>query len=91
MALETAIEVTVCDTAREEGWFVRKLAWVGRRGGCDRFFAKNGRVVLIEFKRPGGKTSAGQERELKALQAAGVECHVVDNPLTAYRILGIKR
>jgi hypothetical protein len=91
MGLESAIEDLVCDDAEADGWYVNKLKWIGKRGALDRFFAKNGRVVLIEFKRPGGKTSAGQERELKALQAAGVECHVVDNPLTAYRILGIKR
>lgn len=91
MGLETSIEGLVCDDAEADGWFVRKLAWTGRRGGCDRFFAKNGRVVLIEFKKPGGKTSANQESELDALKAAGVECYVLDNPLSAYRILGIKR
>lgn len=91
MALESAIENLVCEKAKKAGWFCRKLQWAARRGGCDRFFAKDGRVVLMEFKKPGGALSANQEKELAALTAAGVECYVVDNPLTAYRILGIER
>lgn len=91
--LEDAIEGLVVDEAEADGWYVNKVKWLGRRGAPDRLFAKAGRVVLIEFKRPGkiGNTSTGQNRELKLLKAAGVECHVIDNPLTAYRILGIQR
>lgn len=87
--IESPIESLVCDVAEENGWLVRKLRWIGRRGGPDRFFAKNGRVVLIEFKAPGETAKHGQGKELLALAAAGVEVHQCDNPLTAFRILGI--
>lgn len=87
--IESPIESLVCDVAEKDGWLVRKLRWIGRRGGPDRFFAKNGRVVLIEFKAPGETAKAGQGKELRALAAAGVEVHQCDNPLTAFRILGI--
>jgi hypothetical protein len=87
--IEAPIEDWACDEAEKAGWLVRKLKWVGRRSGCDRFFAKDGRVLLIEFKRPGGKPNPGQEREIARLQAAGVEVHVVDNPLAALRILEV--
>lgn len=88
--IESPIESLVCDEAEADGWLVRKLRWIGRRNGPDRFFAKNGRVVLIEFKAPGKTAKGGQSNELLALAAAGVEVHQCDNPLTAFRILGIE-
>lgn len=93
MGLEAVIEEVVCDDARADGWVVKKCKFIGERGALDRLFAKDGRVVFIEFKAPGkkGNTSTGQNRVMEELQGAGVECHVVDNPLAAYRILGIKR
>jgi len=86
---EATYEGIVVDAAEADGWLVRKLAWVGRRNGPDRFFAKDGRVVLIEFKRPGGSARAGQDKEVAALKAVGVEVHVVDNHLKALRLLGV--
>lgn len=88
--IESPIEDWVCGKAESAGWLVRKLQWVGRRNAPDRFFAKDGRVVLIEFKRPGKGARVGQEKEITALQAAGVEVHVVDNPLAGLRVLGVE-
>jgi len=87
--IEAPIEEWVCDRAEQAGWLVRKLKWIGRTSACDRFFAKDKRVVLIEFKRPGKATTGPQQREIKRLRDAGVEVHVVDNPLGALRVLGI--
>lgn len=87
--IEAPIEEWVCSKAEEAGWLVRKLSWIGRRSGCDRFFAKDGRVLLMEFKRPGGKANPTQEREIARLKTAGVEVHVVDGPLSALKILGV--
>ncbi len=87
--IESPIEQLVADKAEAAGWLVRKLKWIGRRGGPDRFFAKAGRVVLIEFKKPGEAAKAGQDKELTRLQQAGVEVHQCDNPLSALRILGV--
>lgn len=86
---EATYEGIVVDAAEADGWLVRKLAWIGRRNGPDRFFAKDARVVLIEFKRPGAGARKGQDKEITALKAAGVEVHVVDNHLKALRILGV--
>lgn len=88
--LESPMEEWVCEKAEAAGWFVRKLKWLGRRNGPDRFFAKDSRVVLIEFKRPDGEPRPGQEREIDRLKAAGVEAYSVNNPLRALRILGIE-
>ena len=86
---ESAIEGKVCHDAEAEGWFQRKLSWIGRTGAPDRFFAKEGRVVLIEFKAPGEVPRADQVREHKRLRAAGVEVHVVDNVADGHRVLGL--
>lgn len=87
--IESPIEDLVCEKAESTGWIVRKLKWVGRRNGMDRFFLKDGRIVLIEFKRPDGKPRATQQREIDLFQSAGAEVYVIDNPLTALRILGV--
>lgn len=87
--IEAASEELACEMAEEAGWFVRKLQWVGRRNAPDRFFAKGGRVVLIEFKAPGEKPRPGQDREIDRLRAAGVEVYVCDNSLAALRHLGV--
>lgn len=93
MGLESTIEDLCCDDAKAAGWMVKKISFPGSRGALDRMFIKNGRVVFIEFKRPGKlkNTSTGQNDTIKDLIAAGAECHVVDTPLAVYRILGIKR
>lgn len=87
--IESPIENLVRDRAQAAGWTVRKLKWLCRRGGPDRFFAKDGRIVLIEFKRPGKDVVGNQSTEIKELRAAGVEVYVCDNPLTALRHLGV--
>ena len=77
--LEKDIERTVCRVAREEGWYVRKFTSPAHRSVPDRLFIKRGRVVFIEFKRPGGKTTPGQDREIERLRAAGVAVYVCDS------------
>ena len=47
---EYYIEDNVVAAAEADGWFSRKLQWVGRDGAPDRLFVKLGRVVFIEFK-----------------------------------------
>lgn len=87
--IESPIEEWVADQAAAAGWVVRKLKWIGRRNAPDRFFAKDGRIVLIEFKRSSGGDRTKQDREIKVLRDAGVEVHVVDNPLAGLRVLGV--
>lgn len=87
---EATYEGIVVDAAIADGWIARKLKWIGRRNGPDRFFAKDGRVVLMEFKRPGESARTGQDKEITALSEAGVEVHVVDSHLKALRILGVR-
>lgn len=88
--VEASVELTVAHKAEKAGWFVRKLAWLGRKGGQDRFFLKDGRHVFIEFKDRGKPEQPLQAMNREKMQAQGAECHVVDNVPDGLRILGIQ-
>lgn len=86
--LECEIEDDVVIFAVNRGWLVRKLVVRGRRGSPDQWFFKDGRLVIIEFKRPvSGRMSGNQERERKRLAKAGWTVHVVDDRDTACMLL----
>lgn len=74
--LERDIESKACEWARAAGWLVYKFTSPSRRSVPDRMFIQGGRVVFIEFKRPGGELTSGQTREIERLLVAGVEVHV---------------
>lgn len=87
--LETSIEETVEHVATLHGWLVRKIKWLGRRAAPDRLFAKGGRFIFIEFKRPDEKPTIQQAREHKRLLDAGFEIHTCDSVVSALRVLGL--
>lgn len=65
--------------ARENGWFVRRVQWIGRVGAPDAVFAKAGVTLWIEFKDEGKDTTLMQDREHKRMMAAGMKIFVVCN------------
>lgn len=61
-------------TAISRGWMVRSLKWEGRRNAPDRMYAKEGRVVFVEFKRSEKEeVRAAQEREQEIMREYGLE------------------
>lgn len=86
---EIAIENAVVEEAKADGWLVRKMSYLGRVGCPDRWFLKNGRFVIIEFKKPGGPVRASQKKEIPRLIAFGAEVHVIDNIDDARIALGL--
>jgi hypothetical protein len=76
--LEYEVEIPACAFAQECGWLHRKMQWIGRRGAPDDFFARDGKVMLVEFKRPGRDLDPHQQLEVNRLRAVGVTVHVVD-------------
>lgn len=86
---ESAIERKHREIAIAAGWYVEKVVSVGRGGFPDRFYAKAGRVVLIEWKSPGEKPRPQQLLRHKQLRAAGVEVYVIDNIADANVVLHI--
>lgn len=89
MTLESEIEIPCCRMAEEHGWLRRKLQWVGRRDAPDDLFARDGEIVLVEFKAPGEKPRETQIREHKRFAAVGVKVHVIDNVRAFKRLMGI--
>lgn len=87
--LESAVERRHRQDAVLAGWFVEKIERTSRGGFPDRFYAKDGRVVLMEWKRLGGRVSPQQFLRHQELRAAGVEVHVVYTIGEANRVLGI--
>lgn len=89
MKTESEIEQKHRRIAMENGWFVEKIEKTSRGGFPDRFYAKNGWVILLEWKRPGGVVSKQQKLRHEQLRKAGVEVYVVFSIEEANRILGI--
>ncbi|WOE76369.1 hypothetical protein [Alterisphingorhabdus coralli] len=77
--LEAEIEDDVTIFATNRGWLVRKMVYPGRRGCPDRWFFKRGRLVIIEFKRPGEPPTGNQEREHVRFFEQGFHVHVLSD------------
>lgn len=83
---ESYIEKKVCKRATDHGWLCRKFASPGQRAVPDRFFAKGGRVILVEFKDTGKKPSKLQLFEHTRFRDHGVEVYVIDNVEDGYAL-----
>lgn len=73
------VQKPVVRYARSKGWLAWKMEIVGINGCPDYFFFRAGRVVIIEFKKPGKPRRKQQELRAADLAAAGFEAHLVDN------------
>lgn len=78
--LEIDEEATAVAWAENNGWIVRKMQYVGRRGCADRFFFGYGQIIMIEFKRlkdgVRSETSENQSIEHRRLIEVGCPVHV---------------
>lgn len=72
---ESKVEAHLVRLVQLHGGEIRKLQWVGRAHGQDRFVALNG-AWLVELKRPGQVERPGQVRERERLVKNGVRCRV---------------
>lgn len=78
--LEKDIEAAVCKYAKECGCLVYKFTSPQRRSVPDRLLLlPGGLTVFIEFKRPGGKLTPGQERERDRIRGQGHLWFLVDD------------
>ena len=75
--LEADLERRHREIARANGWVAEKIVKTGRGGFPDRFYAKAGRVVLLEWKRPKGRTTKQQLLRHQELRDAGIEVRTV--------------
>jgi hypothetical protein len=77
MAREHVVEGDVVDWAEKNGWLAWKLIIAGVRGSPDRWFFKDGRVVIMEFKKIGEHPEGQQLRRHRELAKAGHTVHIV--------------
>lgn len=85
--LERDIEKKIRAAAIRLGWLCWKFVSPGLKAVPDRFFARKGRVVFIEVKKPGEEPTLQQSLRANELRAAGLECYWVDNLEDALVIL----
>lgn len=84
---ESELERYATKLAESCGWFQDKIMRTSRGGFPDRFFAKAGEVVLVEFKRAdGGSLQPNQVKRHKELRAAGVRVELIDSKEDAHRV-----
>lgn len=76
---ESTIERAVCDYAKANGCLVMKLAGPNQKGQPDRMFIRNGKVLFMEFKAPGKKPTALQEKWLADLRRQGCVAMMCDD------------
>jgi hypothetical protein len=85
---EAKIERTVVQWAKELNVLTIKLNVRGQRGVPDRLFLYDGRVLFLEFKRPGAVPTPIQRWELNNLRAHGFDAAVTDDIEQAKRLIG---
>ncbi len=74
------VEKPVIAFAQSQGFFYRKVAWIGRHGAPDRLFSRSDTgPFFVEFKRPGAEPKIHQDREIARMRAAGITVHVIDS------------
>lgn len=84
--LESYIERNSVKYAEKKGWLYFKVTSPTKRALPDRFFARKGEIVFVEFKRFGEKARKQQEKRIKELRDHGVTVHIIDTVEQAYEI-----
>ena len=84
--LEKSIEREGCDYAFRRGWREYKVTSPSSRGFPDRFYARHGVVILVEWKAPGEEATTQQAKRHRELREAGVTVYVIDNLDLAHEV-----
>lgn len=79
VANERDIEKKGNEYAKSKGWLVRKFVSPGNNGAPDRIYFREGKVILVEWKKPKGKTTKAQDVQINALRRAGMNVYIVDD------------
>lgn len=84
--LESELEADASDYAISRGWFVEKIMRCGRKGFPDRFFARDGVVILVEFKKRDDTSRKQQVVRQRELRAHGVRVEQIDRIEQAHEL-----
>jgi len=82
--LEREIEQPAKKYAKAHGWWACKFVSPGLRSVPDDVFIRDGRVLWVEFKRPGEEPRAQQAKRTREMREHGAEVYVIDNLADAY-------
>ena len=77
--LEKTLEKKCCEYARKAGVLVYKFTSPSCAGVPDRFFARDGKVMFIEFKQKGKKPTTLQLHRIEEMKRHGLKVFVVDD------------
>lgn len=77
--LEKTIEKNCVKWAESQGWLSYKFVSPSNRGVPDRIFLRDGKTVFVEFKKPGGETSALQVRQIEKIKSYDFKVFIIDN------------
>jgi hypothetical protein len=77
--LESEVEKFGDMLALKNGYYYRKLSYVGRTGAPDKMYYGKGRIFFIEYKKPKGHRRKKQINEVKRMKEEGIEVYFVDN------------
>lgn len=84
--LEKSIEREGCNLAVKRGWIEYKVTSSTANGFPDRFYARDGVILLVEWKRPGEEPTKQQTIRHRELREHGVIVHWVCDIEHAHRI-----
>ena len=82
MRTESSIQRAVVTYAKAHGCLAKKLStqgFMGNVGWPDYMFLNQGKILFIEFKRPGGVPTALQESVIDSLRAQMFVARVIDD------------
>src|SRR5271155_2333082 len=77
--LEADLEGDATKLARKRGWLTRKFKHAGRRSAPDRWFARDGCIFWVEFKRWPAEPTQLQFDEISEMRAAGLDVIWLDS------------
>jgi len=83
--LESQIQARVIEFARRRGVIARKLSF--GEGWPDYMFLWKGRILFIEFKRPGERPKPLQVYVIELIRKQGFEVILVDNIIDGRRAI----
>lgn len=80
------VERPVVEFAKDRGWLVYKMEMIGINGCPDRWFFRNRKLVIVEFKDEGKPLRPQQVRRIRELGEQGFFVHVIDNAEDGYAL-----
>ncbi len=81
------VQNPVIEYAKANGWFVRRVQWIGRRGAPDTMMCKGGITLWVEFKDYGEQPEIHQVREHGRMRGAGLLVFVIDDVIDGKALL----